>query len=129
MVRHGGPPRVLLHAVDWIAKHSRASGTQIYPWYLPTIVPRVPQCCSSRSTPTSAELVWGAHLSLRVTRKSHTAHSTGREILPDFPSCFSRLVCFAGEALPAGLCSKGFPCSMTSCRELPWLMDNTDFFW
>lgn len=70
-VRHGWTAQAF-YSVQGIAKHSGALWTQSHAWYLPTIIPRVYQCCSSRSTDTSAQLIRGTHLSLRASLRSHS---------------------------------------------------------
>lgn len=99
------------------------------PKFIPDVCPRVPQCCFSRSTATPAQLIRGTHLSLKASPRSHSPTVQAGKFCLTFLSA-SPILCALQEGSTArGLCSKGFPCSMTSCRELPWLMDSADSFW
>lgn len=96
-------------SVHWIAKHCRASWTQIHPWYLPAITLRVPQCCSSSSTATSAQFIRGTHSSLRASSRSCSPqHRQGN--FAGFSFCFSHLLCFAeGKHCPKVSAARGSP--------------------
>lgn len=105
------------------------------PRFIPDICPYNPQGClmlflqtNSHSCPAHlGHPPLPARLKARLGWQSPCYRQRG------FAQLFSLLLPFLAlcrrEALAVVSAARSSPCSTTSCRELPWLMDRADFFW